>query len=97
MEKIRVFRDRKGFNSLGANTCLILDSSNVDPANWVLNSNCVNGEIISNNNTNFERKIEIADTSPTAKLVTVTVTWNEPGGAQTVKQQTFLSQWPSPP
>ncbi len=98
MEKIRVFRDRQGFNSLGANTCLILDSRNVNPANWVLNGSCVNREIISNNNTNFERKIKIEDMpgNTNTKLVTVTVSWNEPGGAQTVKNQTFLSKWQTP-
>ena len=96
IEKIRVFRDRQGFGALTANTCLILDSSNPDPTHWVLTVGCVNGEGISASNTNFERKIEIVDSSATSKLVTVTVSWNEPGGTQTVKNQTFLSQWPSP-
>lgn len=97
IEKIRVFRDRKGFGALTANSCLILGSSNPDPTQWGLSTaGCVDGESISASNTNFTRKIEIMDSSPTSKLVTVIVSWDEPGGTQTVKNQTFLSQWPSP-
>lgn len=95
IEKIRVFRDRQSFSALTSDSCLILNSGNVDPASWSL-AGCVNGEIISTNNTNFERKIKIEDSSSNTKLVTVTVTWSEPGGVQTVKQQTFLSKWQTP-
>ena len=58
------------------------------------------GEAIELNNTSFNRKIEIDDNGGSLKLVIVTVTWSEPGGIQTVKDQTFLSKWemssPSP-
>ena len=100
IEKIRVFRDRQGFDVLTGGSCLVLNSSDVDPANWILVSGCSTGELVSLNNTNFERKIKIENSSSNTKLVTVTVTWNEPGGVQTVKNQTFLSKWemssPSP-
>lgn len=93
-EKIRVFRDRQGFIALRTGLCLALDSGDVDPLNWKLNT-CVvsSGESLNFNNTNFERKIKIEDSGNNTKLVTVTVAWKESGGVQTVKNQTFLSKW----
>src|SRR3989344_6372827 len=43
IEKIRVFRDRKGFDVLTSDPCLMLNSSDVDPVNWSLSS-CSAGE-----------------------------------------------------
>ncbi|OGD84973.1 hypothetical protein A3B51_00285 [Candidatus Curtissbacteria bacterium RIFCSPLOWO2_01_FULL_41_18] len=102
IEKIRVFRDRQGFSALRTRLCLTLDSSDVDPVKWKLNDCAAGaeGEAIELNNTSFNRKIEIDDNGGSLKLVIVTVTWSEPGGIQTVKDQTFLSKWemssPSP-
>lgn len=96
IEKVRVLRDRQGFNAMPLGLCLMLDSSDPDPVKWRLNGGCSLGETITSNNTNFTRKIEIDDSGVNTKLVTVTVTWNEPGGAQAVKQQTFLSKWQTP-
>lgn len=102
IEQIRVFRDRQGYGALAVGTCYTLNTSASDPASWNLSTaSCPAGESIMLNNTVFVRMFSIADAStvtpPASKrLITVTVSWNESGGTQTVTNQTIFSQWTSP-
>ena len=97
IEQIRVFRDRKGFDAIPVSTtsCYILSASDPNPGNWSLSTtNCTTGgEIITLNNTSFNRKIAITLPVANKKLIEVTVTWTDSGGSQTVKSQTFLTSW----
>jgi type II secretory pathway pseudopilin PulG len=97
IEQMRVFRDRKGFDSLvnsPANSCWVLVSTDPDPVNWTLSNTspntCPQPVVLSQ--TTFARSIVVTDGSnANQKVVTVTVTWNDPGGLQTVTNTTVLS------
>ena len=99
IEQMRVFRDRKGFSLLRNDTCLVLDASDdmSDPSVWELADETsvppvVCPEQLIFNNTVFERSIVIANGANSfQKLVTVTVSWQDTGGLQTVNSVTVLS------
>ena len=102
LEQIRVFRDRKGYAELTDRTCSYLTYSDPDPGNWTLSAcisvpppELIQGEIITMNNTRFERRIAIAiDTTYPLypkKLVTVTVNWQESGANRFVSGYTYLA------
>lgn len=95
IEQMRVFRDRKGFLSLADGNCWVLVSSDVDPVNWTLVNNppgVVCPEAIILNQTTFSRSVRItAGANANQKVVTVTVTWVDSGGIQTVSNTTVLS------
>ena len=96
VEKIRVFRDRNGFGVLANGSCYTLDSSNPSPLVWQLKE-CIDGEVIRREENTYIRKIAIVDTATlNNKLITVTVSWEEPSGGKSVSTQTILSQWNSP-
>lgn len=99
IEQMRVFRDRKGFSALpsgaaGNTTYWCLNTTNADPATWTINSSpavtCPETKPL--NQTSFMRSINIADgANVNQKKVTVTVTWTDSSGVQTVQNDTVLS------
>lgn len=94
IEQMRVFRDRKGYTFLADGTCLTLNTTNADPALWIL-SPCAgvppNGEKITLSNIDFFRKIAITTPAVNKKQIVVTVEWTDSGGLQKVTNTTFLS------
>ena len=95
IEQMRVFRDRRGFDVLANGACWTLTSSDPDPANWSLSSSCP--ESITLSNTVFSRSIVIANgANSNQRVVTVTVTWTDSGGLQTIQNTTVLSNCLSP-
>jgi len=101
-EQIRVFRDRNGFNLLPSDPtrCFWLNLNNGpdDPAKWEFSSafDCstnANAESIKPDNVNFYRKIQIVNKSSTNKETTVTVTWTESAGTQSVVHKSLISAW----
>ncbi len=95
IEQVRILRDRRGFNYLATITdssCYTLNTSIADPVNWTLDS-CSTGEAITFNNVVFTRKIALATIAANKKSITVTVTWTDSGGTQTVNNVTYLSDW----
>ncbi len=78
VEKIRIFRDRKGFASLPTSGSYYIADSNPAPESWSLTSG---QEIKTLDNVAFTRSLVF---SPGGKanrvLVTVTVSWPEAGG-----------------
>lgn len=101
IELIRVFRDRQGYSLLTDSTCFYLEEStsgNLDTLGKYP-GNCPSspsyGELIQlSSNVSFYRTYAVAPAA-NAKLVTVTVEWDEPGGRKKVENETFLSQWES--
>lgn len=97
VEQIRVFRDRVGFSALANNNCWVMLSTDTDPINWKLvnsgsSPSATCPEALTLNETNFSRSIKIeAGTNALQKKVTVTVTWTDSGGLQTVTNVTYLS------
>ena len=104
IEQMRVFRDRMGFGALvndNPTSCSILDTSADpnDPATWVISRSlpCV-PETITLSKTLFGRSIKIdAGSNSNQKKLTVTVTWQDTGGLQTVTIVTYLSNCVSNP
>ena len=96
IEQVRIFRDRKGYVAIpdGGN-CYILSSGDPDPLNWSFSTsfNCLtgSGQQITLDKTNFDRKIKI-ETVASTKKVTVTVSWTDSSGTQSVSNQTILSE-----
>ena len=97
IEQMRVFRDRKGYSALVDGTCYTLIIANVsDPNTWSIaacSGGTINGEVITQANVVFTRRIAIATPGGTSnqKRITVTVTWPDQGGTQTVSNVTILS------
>lgn len=95
IEQVRILRDRRGFSYLATITdgsCYTLNTSNADPLNWSLDP-CSTGETITFNNVPFTRKIALATSAANKKSITITVTWTDSGGTQTVNNVTYLSDW----
>ncbi|MCR4324113.1 MAG: hypothetical protein NUV69_00290 [Candidatus Curtissbacteria bacterium] len=96
LEKMRVFRDRRGFSALVNNSsanCYILDSTNPDPSAWALSTaNCPPGENVVLDNITFTRRIQVSSSGQN-KLIVVTVSWQDSAGTQTVTNSTILSNW----
>lgn len=97
IEQMRVFRDRLGFEQIptSAVDCYILQTVNIDPANWTLaTTSCTTGgENITLNKVTFTRKIAITSISPIKKSITVSVSWNDSGNTLSVETQTYLTAW----
>lgn len=98
VEQMRVLRDRKGFDSLTDGNCLTLDSSSTEFSNWSL-AGCTTGENLTLGDIVFTRKIAICSTMSAScsggankKQVTVTVSWQEPGGTRSVSTVTYFSR-----
>src|SRR4030043_1679287 len=96
IEQIKVFREKQGFSSL-INGCGKLNTADPDPKNWVWDHEVCPGGTITDpltlDKTEFTRKLEISTYTTNTKLITVTVTWNESNGLQTVQNKTYLSKW----
>lgn len=95
IEQIRVFRDRKGLTAFPADgACYVLVTVDPNPSNWSFNSGVgICPEVITIDNVAFSRSIQIQTSSTNKKLITVTATWVDSGGTETVKNQTFLTNW----
>lgn len=96
IEQIRVFRDRRGFGSLANSNCWVMVTSDPDPVNWRLANTAPNTcpESIILGQTTFNRSVRIEDAlnaNANQKRITVTVTWADSGGVQTVSNTTVLS------
>ncbi|HSX19240.1 MAG TPA: hypothetical protein VLE91_03850 [Candidatus Saccharimonadales bacterium] len=95
IEQIRAFRDRKGFSALANGSCWVLDTtSGSDPANWSLSAaNCPRAVVL--NQVTFNRSLVVGNNGVNDRaksaLVTVTVTWTDSGGTQSVSNNTVLS------
>ena len=91
-------RDRQGFASLANNDCWVLtNTADINPNNWKLANNSSDPSVdcpesVLLNQVVFDRslKIEIGANSD-QKKVTVTVSWTDSGGTQSVINQTILS------
>lgn len=100
-EQIRIYRDRNGFNLLPSDpSCFWLNLNNRpdDPTKWGFSaafdcSGDANAESIKLDNVNFYRKIQIVSKSSTERETTVTVTWTESAGAQSVIHKSLISAW----
>ena len=95
IEQVRVYRDRKGYASIpDGGSCYTLSSGDPDPLIWFFSASfdCLtgSGQQITLGKTNFDRKIKI-ETDASIKKVTVTVSWTDSGGTQSVSNQTILS------
>ena len=94
IEQVRVYRDRKGYASIpDGGSCYTLSSGDPDPLSWFFSASfdCSgSGQQITLGKTNFDRKIKI-ETDASTKKVTVTVSWTDSGGTQSVSNQTILS------
>lgn len=94
IEQIRVFRDRSGFGSLANSNCWVMVTSDPDPLTWRLANTAPNTcpESIILGQTTFKRSVRIEDAvNANQKRITVTVTWADSGGVQTVSNTTVLS------
>jgi|SRR3989344_1711601 len=99
IEQVRVYRDRvlDGYNSIPSDStnCFKILVSDPDPSKWDFSPSfsCdsdANAELIRLDNTDFYRKIKI-ELSGLTKIVTVSVSWIDSGGTQSVSNQTILS------
>jgi len=98
IEQVRILRDRQGFASLANNDCWVLtNTADINPNNWKLANNSSDPSVdcpesVLLNQVVFDRslKIEIGANSD-QKKVTVTVSWTDSGGTQSVINQTILS------
>ena len=93
IEQMRVYRDRKGFDSLALGSCLVLKDVNQPDFNrWNLVNLAGCPESVAG--TPFTREIKIQQQpDPNNKLVTATIRWRESGGEKFVSSQTILSKW----
>ncbi len=97
IENIRIFRDRNpngyaGLSISPAGSCFILNTSGA-PKTWTLNLNTpCTPEVIDLGDKKFFRKITINPDPSGQLIVTVTVNWDESGGTQEVKNETYLSK-----
>ncbi|OGD87217.1 hypothetical protein A2870_03660 [Candidatus Curtissbacteria bacterium RIFCSPHIGHO2_01_FULL_41_11] len=95
IEQIRALRDRKGFAELVNNTglsCKRLLMPASDPKDWSLTATGTCPENITS--TIFARAIFIEDDNPSSanrRKVTVTISWDESSGTQSVTNVTKLS------
>lgn len=100
IEQIRIFRDRNanGFDALPSSGCRVLVATDSNPANWSLSSlaSCdtppPGAEVVALNNTTFNRWLSFASPNSNEKSVTVTVSWTDSSGLQSVANATFLSR-----
>lgn len=92
IEQIRVLRDRKGFQALDVGSCLTLYAPS-SIALWdLVPCTLPDGEQITLGNFRFNRKVGVVNSGPDKKEVTVTVSWEEPGGIRTVSTVTYFSR-----
>ncbi len=107
IEKMRIFRDRKinGFAALPSSGCATLDSSNANPAVWLLTTivSCpvfpltsgtipVGVQSVTLDQVTFIRWLQFSiDPSGNRKTVIVNVGWQDASSWQTVTNTTFLS------
>ena len=102
IEEIRALRDRKGFTELVNNTgaaCRKLVKPSSDPVTWSLSAASPCPEPVVLDQTTFLRELVISDDSPSSpniRVVTVTVSWTDPGGQQKVSNVTKLSNCVNP-
>lgn len=106
IEQLRVLRDRKGFDALHIRPCSILNASTSDIMLWNMDTACSSmnedsWEQIQLDNVLFRRKIAVCvnpgpfcNGSVDTKAVTVTVSWQEPGGTRSVSSVTYFSKSP---
>lgn len=100
-EQTRIYRDRKGFSSLPQDPSLcfkLTNTNNSDPSTWSFSTafDCnanASAELIKLDNADFYRKIQIKNKSSTEKETTVTVTWTESAGVQSVVHKSLISAW----
>ena len=96
IEQIRILRDRKGFTVLTNNNCWVLiNTTDADPNNWDLATtpSVACPELVVLNQVVFNRSLKIEDgANPDQKKITVTVSWTDSGGTQSVSNQTILSE-----
>src|SRR3989344_5718486 len=86
IERIRVFRDRYGYDLLLNQDCWTLDFTDINSLQFY-DTSCPNGELIQPyNEASFYRTYKIGDapSSTDVKLVTVTIKWDESGGQREV-------------
>lgn len=101
IEDVRVIRDRRGYTYVAGLTrgvCHKTDAPTDDPITWSLITISPCPETVPGpaENVTFTRSIVLSDSNPVdadKRLVTVTVNWNEPGGARSVKNQTLFTRW----
>ncbi len=97
-EQLRILRDRQGYDSIQAGDCR-LNSTSPDISNWdSLNTGCGNDDVVLGT-TIFDRSYSVFEIStvpdPERKLITVTISWDEPGGEKQVTHDTIFSNWES--
>jgi len=94
IEQIRVFRDRRGFESVPTGDCYkIISPSDIEL--WEV-KDCLNFGIdeVTLDTTKFTRSLDIESIVANKKLkITVTVMWEESGGTQVIEHTTFITQW----
>jgi type II secretory pathway pseudopilin PulG len=94
IEQIRIFRDRQGFSAISDGSCFTIDASSPDPAIWTLSTAmCPTGESLILGNIQFNRRISISPDGSDKKIIEVTVSWEDSGGVQVVKNETILGDW----
>ncbi len=94
IEQLRIFRDRRGFVGLVNGNCWVLVSTDSNPANWTLGglpgTTCP--ETVTLNQTSFSRSILVENgVNANQKRATVTITWTDSGGLQTISNITVFS------
>lgn len=98
IEQMRVLRDRKGYSAIViGQPCYMFFAPTTDLELWKLDP-CMppSGEIISEDNIEFTRKIETSEINSggtVKKQVKVTVSWLESGGTRKVENVTFFSNF----
>lgn len=96
IERLRVFRDRNGFDQLANGTYRCIGDTDLDPSNWVLEGIPANCPAISLGNVDFTSEITISTPQVNKKQVVVRVQWADSGGIQSVTNTTFLSNCVDP-
>ena len=99
-EQIRVYRDRHDFDTLeptATSSICRIDTSG-SPDSWALYGPQVCPVEIVKGTVTFRRLLNIAEAvpaDPDKRVITVTVSWDEPGGQKQVVHDTVLSRWES--
>lgn len=91
VEQLRVFRDRQGYDQILASACR-LDSTNLNPDLWTLQSAGCDNDYIVVGTTTFYRQFSVVDQGDT-KQVALTIGWDESGGHKEVRHDTVFSRW----
>lgn len=100
VEKLRIMRDRLGFDTLYSMitnaSCMYINdnNNNSDVGTWTLVSCADPGSsIILDSKTTFWRKIVFLTLTGSRIDVDVYVVWDDSGGRQTVRSQGILTKW----